>query len=90
MKEDNNGLKENLDRIMEHKGLLLFAGGAITAIVAKKVIESDTAKKLAVKTVAKVMQVQDEAKEALLNIKEDAEDIRHDAIEENKETVQNS
>ncbi|GAA5819701.1 MAG: conserved hypothetical protein [Methanobrevibacter sp. CfCl-M3] len=82
-------MKESLDKIIEHKNLLFFVGGAITAIVAKKIIESDTAKNFAVKTAAKVMQFQDEANETLLNIKEDAEDIKNDAINTKKKTIQN-
>jgi hypothetical protein len=84
-----NKMKKNLDKIFEYKNLLLFAGGAVTAIAAKKIIESDTAKKFCVKTAAKVMQLQDEAEEAFLNIKEDAEDIRHDAEKERKKQIQN-
>ncbi|KZX16451.1 hypothetical protein MBCUT_08370 [Methanobrevibacter cuticularis] len=82
-------MKKNLDKIIEHKSLLIFAGGAITAIAAKKILESDAARKFCTKTAAKVMQLQDEAEETFLNIKEDAEDIRHDAQNEKKKEIQN-
>ncbi|MDR2830380.1 MAG: DUF6110 family protein [Methanobrevibacter sp.] len=82
-------MKKALDGIIEHKNLLLFIGGAITALAAKKVIESDVAKNFAVKTVAKAMQFQDEANETLLNIKEDAEDIKNDATNIKKRTIIN-
>jgi hypothetical protein len=82
-------MKKALDKIFEHKSLLLFAGGAITALAAKKIIESEKAKNFAVKTTAKALQFQDEANEALLNIKEDAEDIKNEAAEAKKKNVQN-
>ncbi|WP_155930655.1 hypothetical protein [Methanobrevibacter arboriphilus] len=37
-------MKENLNKVIKHKKLLLFAGGAITAIAAKKILESDETK----------------------------------------------
>lgn len=82
-------MKKTLDGIIEHKSLLFFVGGAITALAAKKIIESDAAKNFVVKTAAKVMQFQDEANETLLNIKEDAEDIKNDAANTKKKTIQN-
>ncbi|MDR3223486.1 MAG: hypothetical protein LBT66_07155 [Methanobrevibacter sp.] len=82
-------MKKTLNQIIEHKNLLFFVGGAVTALAAKKIIESDKVKNFAVKTAAKVMQFQDEANETLLNIKEDAEDIKNDAIDAKKKTIQN-
>ncbi|MDR3290576.1 MAG: hypothetical protein LBT10_00345 [Methanobrevibacter sp.] len=82
-------MKKAFDQIMEHKNLLFFVGGAITALAAKKIMESDKTKNFVVKTAAKVMQFQDEANETLLNIKEDAEDIKNDAVDTKKKTTQN-
>lgn len=77
-------MKRNLDRIIENKELLFFAGGAIAAIAGKKILESKKTRECAVNSAAKLMQFQDEAEETFLNIKEDAEDIKHDAEAKNK------
>ncbi|MDR2873787.1 MAG: DUF6110 family protein [Methanobrevibacter sp.] len=82
-------MKKVLNKAFEHKGLLLFAAGAITALAAKKIISSEKAKNFAVKTTAKALQFQDEANEALLNIKEDAEDIKNDGVSAKKNDIQN-
>jgi hypothetical protein len=83
-------MKKVLNKAFEHKNLLLFATGAITALAAKKIISSEKAKNLAVKTTAKALQFQDEANETLLNIKEDAEDIKNDAVSAKKKDIQNN
>ena len=72
-------MKENLNKVIKHKKLLLFAGGAITAIAAKKILESDETKKFCVKTLAKVMELQDQAEETFQDVKDNAEDVRHEA-----------
>lgn len=77
-------MKKNLEKAKEHKNLLLFAGGAIAAIAGKKILESQATKDFCVKTVAKVMELQDEAEETFQNVKDNATDICHDAKEENK------
>jgi len=59
--------------------VLFFLGGAAAVIVGKKVINSEKARQLCVKGLAQGMILQDCAKEALQNIKEDAHDIYHDA-----------
>ena len=80
-------MKRTLDKIMEHKNLLLFAGGAAAAIVGREILKSKTTKELCVKTAAKIMKMQDEAEEAFQNVKEDAEDIRHDAKKKTKREI---
>lgn len=80
-------MKENFNKIMEHKGLLLFAGGAITALATKKVLESDATKKFCIKTATKIMEFQDQAEEVFHDVKDIAEDIRHEAKEKTKENA---
>ncbi len=82
-------MKEHLDKIVEHKSLLLFAGGAVSAYVAKKIIESDAAKDFCVNTAAEVMKIQDQAEEVFQDVKDGAEDIRYEAQEKNKDEIYN-
>lgn len=62
-------MKTNLDRIVEHKSLLIFAGGAVAAIVGKQILESEATKKFCINTAVKIMQMKDEAEEILQNVK---------------------
>ncbi|MDR3062914.1 MAG: DUF6110 family protein [Methanobrevibacter sp.] len=80
-------MKRNLDEVMKHKNLLLFAGGAISALAAKKILESDETKKFCIKAVAKVMELQDQAEEVFQDVKDNAEDIRHEAKVETKKEI---
>lgn len=80
-------MKTTLDRIVEHKSLLIFAGGAVAAIVGKQILESEATKKFCINTAVKVMQMRDEAEETFQNIKENAEDIHHDAKEKTKKEI---
>jgi uncharacterized protein DUF6110 len=82
-------MKENLNKIIKHKNLLLFAGGAASAIAAKKILKSETTKKFCVKTIAKVMEFQDQAEEAFQDVKDNAEDIRYEAKEKSKNEIYN-
>lgn len=80
-------MKKNLEKVMKQKELLLFAGGAVSAIAVKKIIESDAAKKFCTNTVAKVMEIQNNAEEAFQNMKDDAEEIRTESKEKTKEEI---
>lgn len=60
-----------------------FALGAAVATLGVKALKSKPARDLAVNTLACGMKIQDEAKEAYENIKEDAQDLVHDAKVEN-------
>ncbi|MDL2271389.1 DUF6110 family protein, partial [Methanobrevibacter sp. OttesenSCG-928-I08] len=71
----------------EHKNALLFVGGVAAAIIGKKVLESDVVKKSTVNAMAQVMTIQKDAEETFQNMKEDAEDICHDAEELNKKEI---
>ncbi|MDL2246905.1 DUF6110 family protein [Methanobrevibacter sp. OttesenSCG-928-K11] len=78
---------KKIDQIYEHKNALLFVGGVAAAIIGKKVLESDVVKKSTVNAMAQVMTIQKDAEETFQNMKEDAEDICHDAEELNKKEI---
>ena len=67
---------EYVDRVMKHKHALIFAGGIATAIIGKKILESDAFKETCTKSMAAVMSA-----------KEDAEDIVVDANAEVKKEI---
>lgn len=64
---------------------LFFVGGAATAVVGTKALKSKTAREICVKGLAKGMKLQQDAKVALQNMKEEAEDICYDAKKEVEE-----
>ncbi|RBQ23379.1 hypothetical protein ALNOE001_09510 [Candidatus Methanobinarius endosymbioticus] len=68
--------EKKLDKVVKHKSLLLFAGGAILAIAAKKIFGSDSTKKFCVKTAAKIIELRDQAEKAFQDVKDNVEDIR--------------
>ena len=79
--------KEIIDKMIEHKHALLFVGGIATAIVGKKVLESQTTKDYAAKSMAKVLTCKSELEESIQDIKDNAEDIHTDAKAAKKEAV---
>lgn len=80
-------MSEYLEKILEHKHALLFVGGIATALVGKKIIESQTTKDFCTKGMAQVMAVKKNAEESFQNIKDDAEDICADASTEKKKEI---
>lgn len=60
-------------------GLLFFVGGVVAATVAKLASRCPSARQLAVRSLAKGMQVTDKAREQLQKIKSEAEDICREA-----------
>lgn len=71
----------------EHKTALIFAAGIATALIGKKVIESQTAKELTTKAMAGVISAKKDAEETFQDIKENAEDIVFDANAENGQEI---
>lgn len=59
--------------------VICFAAGAAAAVVSKKVFTSDKFRKACVSGIAKGMKVQQDAQEALKNMREEAEDICYEA-----------
>ena len=60
----------------------LVAAGVAGTIVGGKILKSPTTRKLAVQGLAKGMMIQGDAKEALQNMKDEAEDICYEARQE--------
>ncbi len=66
-------------KILLTKKALFFIGGVASTIAGKKIVESQAARSLCVNGLAKAMQLYDEAKAGLHNMREEAEDIYVDA-----------
>ena len=79
--------REILDKMIEHKHALLFVGGIATAIVGKKILESQTTKDYAAKGMAKVLTCKSELEESIQDIKDNAEDIHSEAKAAQKDAV---
>ena len=79
--------RDLVDKMIEHKHALLFVGGVATAIVGKKILESQTTKDYAAKGMAKVLTCKSELEESIQDIKDNAEDIHTDAKAAKKDAV---
>ncbi len=79
--------RDLVDKMIEHKHALLFVGGVATAIIGKKVLESETTKDYAARGMAKVLTCKSELEESIQDIKDNAEDIHSDAKAAKKEAV---
>lgn len=62
-------------KIIAHKHALLFAGGVATAVIGKKVLESETVKNAATEAMAGVMTIKKDAEDTLAEMKAEAENI---------------
>ena len=78
---------EIFNKCYEHKHALIFAAGIATAIIGKKVLESQTVKDAATKGMASVMSVRKDAEECFQDMRENAEDIVVDAHAEDKKEI---
>lgn len=74
-------LKKAVSLAIGHKAALLFAGGVATAVVGKKVLESDIVKDTATKAMAEVMSIKADAEKMMEEMKADAEEIVVEAKE---------
>lgn len=79
--------REDLEKILEHKHALLFAGGIATAIIGKKLLQSQTVKDSCTQGMATVMSVKKDAEECFQDMRENAEDIVVDANAEVKKEI---
>ena len=75
-------------RYMNNKGLWGFVGGMIAAAIGAKVVKSPVARKLAVQGLSKAMLIQQKAMEQLANIREEAQDLCHEAAAKNSRPEQ--
>jgi len=67
--------KKILDHAIEHKAALIFAGGVVTAIVGRKVLESGVVKETATNAMAGVISAKQDAEKAIEDMKKEAEEI---------------
>ena len=79
--------KKYIDSIMKHKHALIFAGGIATALIGKKILESDAVKDATTKGMAAVLSAKKDAEEAFQDMRENAEDIVVDANSEVKKEI---
>ena len=79
--------KKYIDPIMKHKHALIFAGGIATALIGKKILESDAVKDATTKGMAAVLSAKKDAEEAFQDMRENAEDIVVDANSEVKKEI---
>ena len=73
---------------MNNKGLWGFVGGMLAAAIGAKVVKSPVARKLAVQGLSKAMLIQQKALEQLANIREEAQDLCHEAAAKNSKPEQ--
>ena len=73
---------------MSNNGLWGFVGGMIAAAIGAKVVKSPVARKLAVQGLSKAMLIQQKAMEQLANIREEAQDLCHEAAAKNSRPEQ--
>ena len=78
---------EIFDKCYEHKHALIFAAGIATAVIGKKVLESDAVKDAATKGMATIMSAKKDAEECFQDMRENAEEIVIDAHEEEKKEI---
>ena len=78
---------EYVEKVLRHKHALIFAGGIATAIIGKKLLESQTVKDSCTKGMAAVLSAKKDAEECFQDMKENAEDIVVDANEEAKKEI---
>ena len=79
--------KKYVDPIMKHKHALIFAGGIATAIIGKKILESQTVKDSCTKGMAAVLSAKKDAEECCQDMRDNAEDIVVDANAEVKKEI---
>ena len=79
--------KKYIDPIMKHKHALIFAGGIATALIGKKILESDAVKDSCTKGMAAVLSAKKDAEECFQDLRDNAEDIVVDANAEVKKEI---
>lgn len=71
-----------LSKILKSCKFICFVGGAVAAVIGGKVLKSDKTRQLCVKGLAKGMKLKHDAQVTLQNMKEEAQDICYDAMQE--------
>lgn len=65
--------------LLKNKAVLSFVGGVVATVATTQFVKSDTAKKVAVRSLASGMKLKDDAVATYETIKEDAQDIYNEA-----------
>lgn len=73
---------------INNKGLWGFVGGIAAAAIGAKVVKSPTTRKLAVQGLSRAMLIREKALEQLANIREEAQDLCHEAAARNRKPEQ--
>lgn len=76
-----------IDKAIRHKHALIFAGGIATAIIGKKLLESEIVKDSCTKGMAAVLSAKRDAEECFQDMRENAEDIVVDAKADVKKEI---
>ena len=76
-----------IETVLRHKHALIFAGGIATAIIGKKILESEIVKDACTKGMASVLSAKKDAEECFQYIRDDAEDMVVDANAEVKKQI---
>lgn len=71
-------------KFFTNKKVLAYAGGIATATLGVKILKSAPVRKAAVSTVAGGMKLRDDAMSTFENIKEDAQDLYHEACQQSQ------
>jgi hypothetical protein len=74
-----------LTDIVKNEKVLCFVSGVLAATYGVKALKSDKTRKACVSGIAKCMKLQKDAQETIQNMKDEAEDICHDAKQEAEE-----
>lgn len=78
---------EYVEKALRHKHALIFAGGIATALIGKKILESEAVKETCTKGMATVLAAKKDAEECFQDMREDAEDMVVDANAEVKKEI---
>ena len=70
------------EKCLKSAKFLCFVGGAAAAVIGGEILKSKTARDICVKSLAKGMKIKHDAQAAMQNLKEDAQDIYYDAMQE--------
>ena len=68
-----------MNKLFKNEKFMYMLAGAAAVIVGGKIVKADCRRKAAVNSIAKGMKIRDDAKCALQNMKDEAEDICYDA-----------
>lgn len=71
-----------LTKCLKSCKFICFTCGAVTAIIGGKILKSDKTRKACVQGLAKGMKIKHDAQVTLQNMKEEAQDICYDAMQE--------